>query len=159
MEVTEAVPQNIAHKSAIRETGAGPRIHFIEHAVPGEPKRRGSDLRKEIERDAPSEPWVGHAPEVQWAAAMLHFAKEKLAKASRPGFASHPRNWLLIYDNWPLPQVHMVEAAARFSRDCLDAKVFDGFDRLFVLGSTDLCELELEPAAQPTLHSRARWLA
>lgn len=141
VEITEAVPQNVAHKAAIRESGIGPNIHFVEHATPGEPKRSASVLIQEIKRDAPGEPWVGNAPENEWAAAMLSFVTAKRDKALKPGFALHDKNWLLVYDNWPLPHIHHEEAAEILAASCESAGVFNTFDRVFVLDSTCLCEL------------------
>jgi hypothetical protein len=141
IELTEAVPENVARASVLRESGLGPRVYFIPRALPGEPPRSRAALRSEIELDRPGPPWMGNAPEREWADAMLHFASAKVVKAGKPGFTLHPVNWLLIYDNWPVPSVRYAEASSMFAGKCSDAGILATFDRVFVLDSKVLCEI------------------
>lgn len=140
VEHTEAVPQNVAQSDVIRESGVGPDVYFTPHATPGEPVKKGRMLRQEIERDEAGDGWVGDSPEREWAEAMLHFAIEKARKAMAPGFARHEKNWLLVYDNWPLPAVKHAVAAEYFGELLHFSNVFEAFDSIFVLDSVHLCE-------------------
>jgi len=141
IELTETVPENVARASALRQSGLGPQCYFIPRALRGEPPRSTVELRREITFDKAGPPWVGDAPEREWANAMLHFAAVKVDKAHKPGFVLHPRNWLLIYDNWPLPAVRRAEASSILAGHCAAAGIFNTFDRVFVLSSNVLCEI------------------
>jgi hypothetical protein len=141
IELTEAVPENVARASALRESGIGPEVYFVPRALPGEPPRRTAELRREIEQDNPGSPWVGNAPEREWADAMFHFAGIKAEKAHKPGFAAYALNWLLIYDNWPLPRVRYAEASLLFAALRADGGILSTFDRVFVLASKVLVEV------------------
>jgi hypothetical protein len=153
IELTEAVPENVARASVLRESGLGPSVYFIPRALPGEHTRSTAALRQEIELDRPSPPWMGDAPEREWADAMLYFASAKVEKTRKPGFTLHPVNWLLIYDNWPLPSVQHSKASSIFAVKCSDAGVLATFDRVFVLDSKVLCEVgsvvELHQVSSP----------
>lgn len=149
IEVTEAVPQNHARASVIRQSGVGKSVHFIKRARPGEEARSTESLRAEIELDWPGEPWVGNEPEREWADAMLHCSMSKVATAHKPGFTIHPFNWLLIYDNWPLPGHRHSDANALLATECVKAGVLATFQRIFVLDSKYACEV----SATPTLHA------
>jgi hypothetical protein len=140
IELTEAVPENVARASALRESGVGPKVFFVPRARPGEPPKSTAALKEEIKMSRPGPPWVGDAPEREWAEAMLHFANIKVAKAKQEGFDMYPLNWLLIYDNWPLPSVHYVKASSMLAMKFNDAATHATFDRVFVLGSRFLCE-------------------
>jgi hypothetical protein len=140
VEHTEAVPPNVAHAQALREQGAGPDVYFAPLAEPGEAKKSSAKITQEILADSPSEPWVGDAPEREWAAAMMHAAVCKQRKVQHPTFEKFDENWLLIYDNWPLPAVHHSKAATHLSRLLASTTLMITFDRLFVLNSRFLCE-------------------
>lgn len=157
IELTEAVPENIARASVLRQSGLGPEVYFIPRALPGELPKSTAALRREIELDRPGPPWEGDAPEREWADAMLYFATVKVEKARKPGFVLHPRNWLLIYDNWPLPAVHYAEASSVFAGKCAEAGILATFERVFVLSSKFLCEIsekvELHEVRSPSFGS------
>lgn len=141
VEFTEAIAENVARASAIREKGVGPRVHFIPRAEPDEPARTSATLRREIQEDKPGGPWVGDESEQSWASAMLHFTQAKVAKAAKPGFTNYEHNWLLIYDNWSVPALKHAEAVRRFQVACFAHNIFCTFERVFVLDSQFLCEV------------------
>ncbi len=140
IELTEAVAENLARSSALREQGVGPSTYLLRRATPGEPARSSATLKQEILQDIPGRPWEGDEPEREWAAAMAHFAASKVAKAAKPGFARYEQNWLLIYDNWSLPAVDLEHASGLLLAELLAANISSTFDRVFVLGSKCLCE-------------------
>ena len=146
IEHTEAVPENVARGQFLREKGLGPEVYFTPQALPGEPRKTAAQLRQEIERDAPGDGWVGDSAERQWAAAMAYYVKEKLSKATADGFARHPVNWLIVYDNWPLPAINYAKAAKFLALLLTDMNIASVFDAVFVHDDSWLYEFSESPA-------------
>lgn len=149
IEVTEAVPENHARESALRQSGIGPRVHFIRRHQPGEPPQSNDVLRGEILADQGGEPWEGNEPERLWARVMRSTIEAKAQSTHKPGFKLHPRSWLLIYCNWPLPGVHHKEAVELLSSACQSGTSLHPFHRVFVLDSQCICEV----STAPTMHA------
>ncbi|QXZ16616.1 hypothetical protein KVQ82_12140 [Pseudomonas sp. AO-1] len=145
IEHTEAVPVNAARSQVLRERGLGPDVYFIPHATPREPKKSAEELRREIEADAPGGAWGGDSPEYEWAAAMAHCGGEKLLKAMDDGFVRYPTNWLLIYDNWPLPGVNFAKAALYLAPLLASMDAYSVFDAVFIHDDSAMCEFREEP--------------
>lgn len=145
IEHTEAVPENVARAQFLREKGAGPDVYFTPHATPGEPRKTSTALLQEIEADEDGDGWVGDGPDREWADAVVHFVKEKLAKATATGFKRFPQNWLLVYDNWPLPHVNWSLAAPRALSLLQALDAFTVFDAIFVMDGSQLCEFRDPP--------------
>ncbi|MBC9252575.1 hypothetical protein A9179_20110 [Pseudomonas alcaligenes] len=141
VEHTEAVPVNFARGQAMRESGLGPDIYFTPHFKPGEARKAAEILRSDIEADLPGEGWCGDSPEREWASAMAYHAAEKLPKVVEGGFERYPSNWLLIYDNWPLPAVDYVAAASYLAPLLVQMEAFSIFDKVFIHDESWLCEL------------------
>lgn len=152
IEHTEAVPENVAHAQVLRGKGAGPDVYFIPHAAPGEPRKTAAELRSEIEVDASGGAWVGDSPEREWAAAISHYAKGKLPKATADGFVRYRANWLIVYDNWPLPSVDYAKAANYLAPLLREMGAYTVFDAIFVHDDSYMCEFRVAPA-NPTLWS------
>ena len=49
---------------------------------------------------------MGDRPEREWALFIQSVVEAKLTKLANPGFEKFDLNWLAIYDNLPLPDVH-----------------------------------------------------
>ena len=147
LEHTEAVPQNQAQADALREAGYGPETYFIRPAVPGEKKKPAKTLIREIESDEPGDGWVGNAPEKEWARAMAHFTVRKLGTIRKEGFERFEENWLLIYDNWPLPAVRREEASELLMAELHEVGAFAEFQLIFVLSDHMLCQLSQDAFA------------
>lgn len=139
IEQTEAVPENVARAQFLREKGSGSDVYFTPHATPGEPRKTAAELRQEIEVDEPGDGWVGNSAEREWAAAIVHYVQEKIPKATAPGFVRHPENWLMVYDNWPLPHINFAKAAALLYSLLIDINAFTVFDAIFVLHDSRIC--------------------
>ena len=77
--------------------------------------------------------WVGDRPEQEWARFVQRLVETKLAKLARPEFQKFGQNWLSVYDNLPLPNVHLGDAI-RILRilleDCWSCE--PAFDTLFI---------------------------
>jgi hypothetical protein len=145
IEHTEAVPENVARAQFLRDKGAGPDVYFTPHATPGEPRKTADELRREIESDEPGDGWVGDSAEHEWAAAILHYVKNKLPKAMADGFLRYPENWLIVYDNWPLPHLNTSKAASILNPLLKELGEFDVFDSIFVLDGSSVCEFRESP--------------
>lgn len=159
IEHTEAVPENVAHADFLREKkGWGADVYFIPHAMPGEPRKTAEQLRREIENDDPGDGWCGDAPEREWAAAMAHYVKEKIPKATADGFVRYPANWLIVYDNWPLPAIDYAEAATYLAPLLAEMNAFSVFDMIFIRADSQIYEFRdasiiqvLRPQQMPQL--------
>lgn len=145
IEHTEAVPQNEAAKDALREQGVGPGMHFLSRVVPGGKRRKSKQLVREVVADAMTDGWLGDQTEVEWADAMKFFLDEKLLKLRKNRFAKHEENWLLMYDNWPLPAINRKLAASYFHKRLLGQQV--EFDRIYILSDAYLYEVLRDSAS------------
>jgi len=145
IEHTEAVPENVARAEFLREKGLGPDVYFPPHVVPGESRKTAAELRSEIEANAPGTGWVGDSPQRQWATAMAHCIKEKLPKATADGFVRYPANWLIVYDNWPLPAVNYAKAASYLAPLLADMNAFSVFNAIFIHDDSKMCEFGESP--------------
>jgi hypothetical protein len=146
IEHTEAVPENIARADALRgREGLGPDVYFTPHASPGEARKTAAELRCEIEADEPGSGWCGDSPEREWAAAIVHHVKEKMSKAAAEGFVRHPTNWLIVYDNWPLPAINYTKSALYLKPLLVDMGAFSVFDTIFVHDDSHMCEFSGTP--------------
>lgn len=141
IEHTEAVPENLANAQVMRERGLGPDVYCIPRAQPGEPRRTADELRREIEADATGEGWYGDAPEREWAEAMAYCVKVKLRKVMTAGFERYPVNWLVLYDNWPLPALDYSDAAPYLAQHLKKIRVFSVFDAIIAHDDSQMCEV------------------
>ncbi|WP_274878890.1 hypothetical protein [Vibrio harveyi] len=133
VEVTEAVSQNSAHANFLREKGCGPDVYFPLLTEIGERRKKSKHLKKEIEENRPGLPMMGDKPERVWSQAMSYFTECKVKLWSNDGFKHHDRNWLLIDDNWGVPQLNIQVGLTKFHRTCLAQSVFEVFDTIFVV--------------------------
>jgi hypothetical protein len=132
IEITEAVPPDWAWLDARREKLNYDNLIFLHRFRSGEPQR----CREEIDRIARGgswgSGWAGNAPEREWAEVMIHFSLQKAETLAKPGFERFAADWLLIYDNWPLPAVDDPKAASYFMERLSALGAPLPFDRIFV---------------------------
>ncbi|NYE22089.1 hypothetical protein [Pigmentiphaga litoralis] len=153
IEHTEAVPENIARADFLREKeGLGPDVYFTPHVLPGEHRKTADELRREIEADEAGSGWCGDSPEREWAAAMADHVKEKMPKATADGFVRYPSNWLIVYDNRPLPAIDYSKAATYLAPLLAEMGAFSVFDTIFVHDDSHMCEL----GGTPIIHALAK---
>jgi hypothetical protein len=105
IECTEAVPANWAWANARNEEKQYDSIMPLQQFAPGEPLMTPGEIDEIARGVSCGDGWAGRAPERQWADAMFHFADAKARKIAAPDFTRYEQNWVLIYDNWPLPNV------------------------------------------------------
>jgi hypothetical protein len=130
IEITEAVPPDWARVDVARNQ-LGEQMVMLQRFCPGEPRRSQEEIDRIASGRARSDGWAGDSPEREWAAAMLHAFGRKIDVAAKPGFQLFDRNWVLIYDDWPLPGVDDPKAAAHLTRQ-LGAASLAPFDAFFV---------------------------
>lgn len=133
IEHTEAVPQNEAHKTVLREKVNGPDVFFISHHQAGERKKSTKELVGEIETNQAGDGWAGDSVEREWASAMFHFIEQKVATLRKDGFTKFEQNWLLIYDNWPLPAVDRHNAADFLQQLIDESSILNEFARIDII--------------------------
>lgn len=154
IEHIEAVPENHVRASIFRQKGEGPKVDLLQRHRPGELRRSNNVILREINKDKAGSPWVGNDVEVEWAEVMLHCVRGKIENLNKAGFAKFESNWLLIYNNWPLPGVHYEEASAMLADSCIREGLLNEFSRIFVLDSKVLCEISkitrLHPVREPS---------
>jgi hypothetical protein len=141
IEHTEAVPENDAHRSALRERGYGPLVYFVFRSSPTEPRKTAKQLIADIERNHGGSGWAGDSVEREWAAAMIHFVNRKTKAMLSPGFDRYPRHWLLVYDNWPAPALDRGDASQKLHALCEAGGVFTSLENVFVMSGVQFCSL------------------
>ena len=144
IEHTEAVPQNEAHKAMLRQKGNGPDVFFISHHQPGESKKSAKELIEEIEANQSGDGWDGDSVEREWADAMAHFIEQKVATLRKDGFEKFEQDWLLIYDNWPLPAVDRRNAANLLQKLINASGVLSEFARIYIITGKYVLEVSNE---------------
>jgi len=133
VEHTEAVSQNEAHKTVLRDKVDGPEVYFISHNQPGEPKKPAKELIEEIQDNHSGSGWAGDSVETEWSEAMLHFVKGKMETLAKEGFEKFRQNWLLIYDNWSLPALDREKAAQFLLPKLIESDSFNSFGRVYII--------------------------
>jgi len=88
------------------------------------------------------------SPEREWAVAIAHYVKEKLPKATADGFVRYRTNWLIVYDNWPVPTVSYAKSATYLTPLLMEMGAFSVFDVIFVHDDSHMCEFRDAPVSQ-----------
>ncbi|OFW21293.1 MAG: hypothetical protein A3H97_00460 [Acidobacteria bacterium RIFCSPLOWO2_02_FULL_65_29] len=112
VEITEAISPQYAAYCALAEREFPDVFLQPGHFRWGAAQLSVDEMRELLRQSQKitSEPWVGDRPEQEWALFIQSVVDTKLEKLSRPGFALFDENWLAIYDNLPLPHVHLGKA-------------------------------------------------
>jgi len=140
IEHTECVPQNEAHKTALRDKVDAPVVHFISHHQPGESKKHAKELIEEIKVNDSGFGWTGDSAEREWSDAMFHFVKGKIETFAKEGFETFEYNWLLMYDNWSLPAFDRKKAAQFLLSKLRESDSFGIFSSVFIITGDLICE-------------------
>ena len=110
IEVTELVPRNYAAIDAYREKRNVEGPFGLQRHNPEDPPLRGPALAAQAESVDSGDVWVGDSVERDWAAAARVAICGKITKADKDGFERFDEDWLLIYDNWPVPGLDQEKA-------------------------------------------------
>ena len=140
IEHTEAVSENVAQSDFLQEKGRRHEVQFVRCPEPGEKRKKSKRLISELEENNPGDGWAGDSVEREWAAAMFYFVNKKICTAQKPEYKLFESNWLLIYDNWRLPAIHLEEALSLFRQLCSEGDIFSTFSCFFILTKKQLCQ-------------------
>lgn len=111
IEITEAIPARVAELYAVGEREFPGRSLPDEFAWDSLEAVNTAEMRDLWRRNAQSsDGWLGDAPEQKWASFMGGVVQLKLGKLAKDGFRLFDKNWLTIYDNLPLPHIHLADA-------------------------------------------------
>jgi hypothetical protein len=105
---------------------------------PGSPVLSPDENRAYASGQQDGEPWVGNAPERQWAQAMRFSLEKKVLKLRSDAYLDHAENWLLFQDEWPVPVwslEHQQLAAALFAGSLGSVMDVPSFSTVLVTGS------------------------
>lgn len=134
IEVTEAVTEQYAAYSALAEREFSDVFLEPAHFRWGAPQLNVEEMRGLLRQSQlTSDGWVGDGPEHEWALFIQSVVDAKLIKLAHPEFQKFDQNWLSVYDNLPLPNVHLGKAIA-YLRPLLEDRWLQvpSFDVLFV---------------------------
>ena len=145
IEITEAIARDKARVDAYaRDKGIdGP--FFIPRYRVSDPPRSQAEIEKIARGQTQNYPDMGDSIEHDWVEAIHYFVSRKSEIFTKPGFATYPSNWLLIYDNLGSlnePRVPMEKLARQISEH--EPRV--PFDRVFVLRSLNVWEFRVNGA-------------
>jgi len=134
VEITEAISQQYASYCALAEREF-PDV-FLEpaHFRWGAPSMTVEQMRTLLRQSQLSSAgWAGDRPEQEWALFIQGVVDTKLAKLGRADYAKFDQNWLAVYDNLPLPNIHLAKAIT-FLRPLLQDRWYQtpSFDVLFI---------------------------
>jgi hypothetical protein len=93
------------------------------------------ESRRQIANPPPCHGWTGDRIEQRWCEFIADVVAYKISSASKPGFELFEDNWLLVYENLPLPAVHLRDAAENLCR-CLPKKL--PYSQLLLLSQSHL---------------------
>lgn len=114
IEATEAISEQYAAFSALAEREFPNVLLDPGHFRWNSPRKTVEEMREILRKGRlTAPPWVGDRPEEEWALYMESIVRTKLSKLKRSDFAKLPENWLAIYNNLPIPNVHLQKASQR----------------------------------------------
>lgn len=143
VEVTEAIPQDYAAVSALREREKPEAIIDISEFRWGMRTKTLKELRGLISQDKlTGQGWEGDSVEREWAQAIWEVTQNKLQKFNSRNFQRFSINWLLIYDNLPLPMPKL-KIALRYLSEKFSTywDLPEKFDAIFVERRSEIVKL------------------
>ena len=133
IELTEAISTDQAKVDAMVEREGAPDFRFIPRYRVSDPPRSQSEIQGFARGESQILPRMGDSVERDWVEAMLHIVARKSVVFFKPGFAQHPTNWLLVYDNWqPVAGLDEQLATARLDRKLWGSGWNFPFQKIFV---------------------------
>ncbi|MEI2782061.1 MAG: hypothetical protein V9H25_12740 [Candidatus Competibacter sp.] len=132
IEITEAVPENWARVDALAQHKGYDNLRHIERFQPGESRRPNDEINRIALGQSKGSLWAGDSAEREWAEVMIYFSLKKIINYVNPDFRKFQNNWLVIYENWPLPAVEEDKAASLFHQQLVGLSGSLPFDKIFV---------------------------
>ena len=117
IELTEAISTDQAKVDAMVEREGGGDFRPIRRYRVSDSARSRSEIQALARGESQIFPRMGDSVERDWVEAMLRIVARKAVAFFKPGFAQHPTNWLLVFDNWqPVAGLDEHLATARLDR-------------------------------------------
>ena len=134
IEVTEAISKQFAAYCALREREYPNSIIDLGLFRWDAPDRTVTEMRELLEKNKiTSSGWTGDSPEREWALYINDIVRVKLKKLAHIEFIKYHHNYLLIYDNLPLPNVHAKQATEYLIKEINDTwSLSPSFESLFI---------------------------
>lgn len=135
VECVEAVPEEWYEIQAIKERKFPNSRGSFNKYTPGQRSLTKAEKEESAAGRGASYPWMGDAPEKEWAAAMAYFINAKTKKLRVGNYSDFQENWLLIQDEWRVPvyDADDLSRAVEFLLPLMEgAWVLPCFDRIFV---------------------------
>lgn len=143
IEITEAIPTQYAEYAALAEREFPEVFLDYGHFRWGSRKMSLKKMRQLLSQDClTAPPWEGKSAEIEWANYIECSIRTKTAKLAQEDFAKYSSNWLAIYNNLPVPNVHLQDAVT-----LLRAKINDiwsqipTYDTIFIEHGPVLVEI------------------
>ncbi|MBM0108594.1 hypothetical protein JM946_28005 [Steroidobacter sp. S1-65] len=131
IEVTEAISTDYARCLALAELERPGAIIDMSLFRWGSKSKSLEELRGIIKATRlQGDGWVGDSAEIEWSRYIESIIAAKRQKLS--GYLARDRQWLAIYDNLPLPHVHLAGAAEKLQSLLEPWAEKVGFDALFI---------------------------
>ena len=147
IEISEAVPTDKARVDAYARHKGIDGFRFIPRYRITDAPRSRAEIEKIAKGQSRSQnlPLMGDSIEYDRVDAIHHLVSRKSEKFTKPGFATYPNNWLLIYDNWGVldeARVPMQRLAQKISEHAPRVP----FDKVFVLRPLNIWEFRVNSA-------------
>ena len=111
IEITESIPPDYAKCCAMAERENPGAVIDMSLFKWGSPDKTTEELRSILNSSTlTGDGWSGHSVEEEWAQHINDAISTKLGKLNNSGYKEFPEYWLCIYDNLPLPNVHVTRA-------------------------------------------------
>ena len=140
IEITEAVPNDERRVVDYSEDMGLENCRIVPPYCVDDTPRSRAEIEKIAKGDGPSLPHMGDSIERNWDKAILHRIAEKVETFTKPGFAKHPNNWLLVHDNWSPAITDEQMAMERLDQHNFHRRPISPFSKVFVLLSGSLLE-------------------
>jgi hypothetical protein len=135
VEITEAIPENFSAYCTLAAREFPDAILDIGHFRPGSPKLSANEMRALLRSNKlTSEGWSGDSVEREWAQHMSSAICKKYKSLSEADLSKFEERWLSIYDNLPLPSVHIETAISYLRASFQDVRqpALAWFDAIFI---------------------------
>jgi hypothetical protein len=150
IEVTEAISEQYAAYCALAAREFPDVLLEPAHFRWGVRKLSVNQMRDLLRQSQlTSSGWAGDRPEQEWALFIQSVVRTKLGKLACADFCKFDRNWLSVYDNLPLPHIHLGRAITYLQPLLEDLWLgAPGFDTLFVEHGPVIAEITAKGSTQ-----------
>ena len=148
IELTEAISTDQARVDAAVERERSCDFRFIPRYRISDLPRSQAEIGALARGQARTLPRMGDSVERDWVEAMVHIIRRKATTCLKPGFAHHPANWLVVYDNWePVSALNEQVATERLNRMLSGSDWSNPFRAVFVQRPRTVWEFNGGPTA------------